>query len=363
MLSLDGLTKAYPHGGRHVHAVNGLSLEVPEGGFFTLLGPSGCGKTTTLRCIAGLERPDAGVIRLADHVVTDAERGIHVPPDRRGVGMVFQEPTIWPHMSVRDNVAFPLVSGSRRRRPSRAELEHRVSAALGIVRLDGLGSRRATDLSGGQQQRLAIARALAANPRVLLLDEPFSSLDARLREEVGLELLRIQHELGVTTVYVTHDQAEALALSTQVAVVQGGLVEQVGSPREIYERPRTPFVAEFVGAANLLSGVVTERVNGSVTVSTELGLVRVQDDGIERGERVLVVVRPEHIRLEPDPGADATIETSAFLGNSVEHTVRCNGESLRVRVTASDAVEPGRTVAVRLDEARLTMVKDEAGAR
>jgi iron(III) transport system ATP-binding protein len=364
VLSLERLAKAYSgDGARRVEAVRDINLEVPEGGFFTLLGPSGCGKTTTLRCVAGLERPDAGVISLAGRVVADPARGVHLPPDLRGVGMVFQSPTVWPHMTMRDNVAFPLVSGPRRERPARVEVERRVEAALALVRLDGLGPRPATDLSGGQQQRLALARALAREPRVLLLDEPLSSLDARLRGEVRDELLRIQHELGVTTLYVTHDQTEALALSTQVAVVRDGVVEQIGTPREVYERPRTSFVAGFVGAANLVQGVVDSRDNGTLVVRTGHGVLRVPaDERFGVGARVLVVVRPEHVHLEPS-GGPGRILAQAFLGDTVEHVVGVAGIELRVRAAAREAVAPGAEVGVRFDDTSLALVEDDLDAR
>ncbi len=364
MLSVEGLVKTYAGAGRRgVNAVRGVSLEVPEGGLFTLLGPSGSGKTTTLRCVAGLEHPDEGVITLGGRVVSDPARSVHVPADTRGVGMVFQSPTVWPHMTVSENVAFPLVSGPRRGRPSRHDVDRRVAEVLELVQLHGLGARPATDLSGGQQQRLALARALARNPGVLLLDEPLSSLDARLRGDMREELLGIQRELGVTTLYVTHDQAEALALSTRVAVMRDGLIEQEGTPREIYERPATSFVASFVGAANLVRGIVDGRENGALVVRTGHGPIRVPpDERFGDGARVLVVVRPDRVRLEPGSGPGRILAQS-YLGETVEQVVGVAGSELRVRVGAGSALAPGVAVTVSFDDDSLVLLEDDLDAR
>lgn len=361
MLAVEGLSKAYGDRGHRVEAVRGADLDVPEGGFFTLLGPSGGGKTTVLRCVAGLERADAGVIALGGRVVADPARGVHVPPDRRGVGMVFQTPTVWPHMSVRENVSFPLVAGRRRGRLSRADVGRRVDAALELVRLGGLGGRAATDLSGGQQQRLALARAIAGEPRLLLLDEPLAALDEGLRAELRDELRRIQRELGVTTLYVTHDQSEALSLSTAIGVLRDGVVEQVGTPRDVYERPATAFVAELVGAVNLVRGVVEGSDNGSLVVRTGHGPLRVRPDTrFAAGARVLVVARPEHVAL--CAGSDATVVAQTYLGDAVEHVVRLADAELRVRTPVHEALEPGSEIGVRFDGDRLALVPAEEGS-
>jgi iron(III) transport system ATP-binding protein len=275
-------------------ACDRVSFEVPDGRFFTLLGPSGCGKTTTLRCLAGLERADDGDIDLDGEVLSSPKRGIFVAPNQRDIGMVFQSYAIWPHMTVFDNVAFPLRAA--RARPSDAELRRRVEGALATVRLEGLGERPATNLSGGQQQRLALARALVREPKLLLLDEPLSNLDAKLREHMRLELRGLQRDLRLTTVYVTHDQVEALAMSNIVAVMHEGRINQIGSPREIYERPANRFVADFIGSTNLLPGRVVGGSGGVRGVQTAGGTVAcVVPDDAPAGSDVVVSIRPEDV--------------------------------------------------------------------
>jgi iron(III) transport system ATP-binding protein len=228
-------------------ALNGVSLSIEDGDFFTLLGPSGCGKTTLLRCIAGLEVPDGGEIRLGHTVLFSSSARVNVPPNRRGLGMVFQSYAIWPHLDAAANVAYPLTVGARRRRYSRAEVDRRVAEVLDLIQIGHLAKRKATMLSGGEQQRLAVARALVMEPPVLLLDEPLSNLDSRLRQDLRVELIRLQKTLGLTSVYVTHDQSEALAMSSSVAVMREGVIEQLGTPEELYDYPRTRFVASFLG--------------------------------------------------------------------------------------------------------------------
>ena len=358
MLSVEGLRKAFRAARKDVVAVNEVTFRVQPGELFTLLGPSGCGKTTTLRAIAGLERLDAGTVTLAGQVVADAAQGVHVSTDRRGLGMVFQSPTIWPHMTVRENVAFPLVAGRRAARPSRSEAGSRVAEALGLVRLDGLEDRPASDLSGGQQQRLALARALVCRPRLLLLDEPLSGLDEGLRLEVREELRSIHRDLGVTMLYVTHDQEEALALSTRIAVMKDGALEQLGTPREVYDRPATAFVAAFVGAANLLPGVVERRENGAGLVRTPHGVLPVpSEERFEPGARVFVVARPEHIGIAG--GGASQILSETFLGDSVELRVATAGGELRVRVAPNEALEVGAGAQIRFESAYLTLVRDD----
>jgi iron(III) transport system ATP-binding protein len=287
-----------------------------------------------------------------------------VPPDRRAIGMVFQSPTVWPHMSVLQNVAFPLLAGPRRARPSRVEAAGMVERALRQVGLEGLDDRPATDLSGGQQQRLALARALARSPRLLLLDEPLSALDAALRTEIGAELVRIHRELGVTVVYVTHDQDEALTLSTHVAIVRDGSIEQVGTPREMYERPVSGFVARALGPANLLPGRVAGSANGSVLVDTAHGRVQVPLGGAAaapRDARVLVLARPEHVMLRA--GGSGTVVSAAFLRDAVELVVADHDAHLRVRLPTALALPAGSGVSVGFRESSLVLVAEDAHAR
>src|SRR5262245_40566541 len=258
MFAIDNLRKTFiAPGNVTVNAVDGISLGVETGKLVTLLGPSGCGKTTTLRCLAGLERPESGRIVIAGETMSDADKGIFVSPSDRGIGMVFQSYAIWPHMTVFENVAFPL-RVARERKYSAAEVKEKVTRALDMVRMAGFETRPATQLSGGQQQRLAVARGLVREPKILLLDEPLSNLDAKLREQMRVELKRLQKQLGITTVYVTHDQSEALALSDEIAVFNAGRIVQRGTPHEIYRKPRTQFVADFIGSANFLTGTVKE---------------------------------------------------------------------------------------------------------
>jgi spermidine/putrescine transport system ATP-binding protein len=297
-----------------VSAVEDVSLEIGEGEFFSLLGPSGCGKTTTLRMIAGFERPDAGRIFLQGHDVTD------VPANRRPVNMVFQQYALFPHMSVYDNVAF----GLKVKRVPRAEHGQRVQEMLRVVSLEGLDRRRARQLSGGQQQRVALARALVNRPAALLLDEPLGALDVKLRKQMQLELKRIQNDLGTTFVYVTHDQEEALAMSDRIAVMNGGHVEQIGTPREIYERPLTSFVADFIGSLNALELRIDELVgvNAVMRLGEAERLVVPVGPGHRAGESVRVAVRPERVQIEPvgspllNGGSrlEGTIAEIVFLG-------------------------------------------------
>jgi iron(III) transport system ATP-binding protein len=344
VITIDHLVKTFATRGDAVAAVNGVSLHVEAGQFFTLLGPSGCGKTTTLRMLAGLAEPDSGTIVVGDRVLFDSDRHVDVPPHRRGLGMVFQSYAIWPHMTVFKNVAFPLTGTFRRGGGvKRQDIKPRVLEALRMVQLDELASRPATDLSGGQQQRLALARALVTQPQVLLLDEPLSNLDAKLRDSMRFELKRIQRDLGITTVYVTHDQSEALALSNQIAVMNRGQFEQVGHPRDIYNHPSSRFVADFIGTSNFLRGVVESAVGDDRWhVSTEVGDIEVESDSVAVGDKVTISIRPEHVRMTlADAGTSAvqgrrgTIEARAFQGDSVLHRVRVADQVVSVQCNPS----------------------------
>jgi spermidine/putrescine transport system ATP-binding protein len=306
-IGLVGVSKRF--GG--VSAVDDVSLEIREGEFFSLLGPSGCGKTTTLRMVAGFERPDAGSIVLQGNDVTT------VPANRRPLNMVFQQYALFPHMSVYDNVAF----GLKVKRVPRRDHAGRIKELLRIVELEGLERRRPRQLSGGQQQRVALARALVNSPAALLLDEPLGALDVKLRKQMQLQLKAIQHDVGTTFVYVTHDQEEALAMSDRIAVMNGGRVEQTGSPREIYQHPQTAFVADFIGSLNALEVRVDELVGGYAL--TRLGeserIVVPADSGTAAGAAIRVAVRPERVQIDgavPDGGSrlEGTVTEVVYLG-------------------------------------------------
>jgi spermidine/putrescine transport system ATP-binding protein len=339
------LTKRF----REIVAVNAVSLDIQIGEFFSLLGPSGCGKTTTLRMIGGFELPTSGRIELRGQDVTLE------PPERRPVNMVFQSYALFPHLSVFDNVAF----GLRRRKAPDAAVRRRVGAALELVRLTGYDRRGPGELSGGQQQRVALARALVCEPTVLLLDEPLGALDLKLRRQLQVELKRVQVEVGITFVYVTHDQEEALALSDRIAVMNGGQIEQLGTPEELYDRPRTRFVADFIGTTNLLAGTVASVTADGAILDLEAGGRCVVPAGsLSIGSPVEIAVRPEALALvvvaadgvgdAGDAGDNAaswlrgTVEQSAYLGTSISYQVRMDAGQ---RVVASVPHTQGRYAA------------------
>src|SRR6185369_11366674 len=328
VLNVSGLCTDYVSDrGQVVRAAQDVTFEVPAGKLFTLLGPSGCGKTTTLRSIAGLEKPRAGEISVGGTLIYSSRSNVFVPPNRRGLGMVFQSYAIWPHMTVFENAAFPLqVSRSK---PTRKEIEARVLRVLKAVALEEMAGREATKLSGGQQQRLALARALVMEPPLLLLDEPLSNLDAKLRERMRFELKRLQRELGITTVYVTHDQSEALALSHSIAVMNRGQIQQTGAPREIYERPGNQFVADFIGTTNFLRATVDapDAAAGFYRVESPLGVIKALGlEALQAGDTVVISMRPEDVHLsEARPDGEnvwqGTVDQKVFLGESVDFQV------------------------------------------
>jgi ABC-type Fe3+/spermidine/putrescine transport system ATPase subunit len=346
-----------------VVAVRGVSFTVGAGEHLTLLGPSGCGKTTTLRAIAGLERPAAGEIRIGGRPVFASASGVNVSAERRGLSMVFQSYAIWPHMSVFDNVAY----GLRVRRRPEAEVKARVREALELVQLGHLGERSASRLSGGQQQRVALARAFVFSPAVLLFDEPLSNLDAKLRAEMRVELKELQRRLDVTSVYVTHDLEEALAISDRIVVMRDGAIEQVGTPAEIYDRPRNTFVADFVGSANLIRGrrrPDLER-DGLVVIETPGGaLVHGVASGPRAGDEALVAVRTVRLRIDRvRPGTavnawPARIRRRVFQGDLTQYHVEWEGRQLIVRSAAPDALDEGDEVFVSA-EPRHCVLLDE----
>ena len=363
MISIRNLNMTYRSSHGEHHAVRGVSLDVKQGEFYTLLGPSGCGKTTILRCVAGLERPDNGEIVIGGEPVYSGQRGIWVPPHNRNIGMVFQSYAIWPHMTVFENVAFPLIYGHRR--PPRDEVRTRVMRALSLVKLDKLADRAAPFLSGGQQQRVALARALVHEPPLLLFDEPLSNLDAKLREEMRVELRELITSLGMTTIYVTHDQIEALAMSDQIALMRDGGIVQQGTPRDVYFHPNDAFVAEFLGSTNILRGrlVDHEADQRRGIVETPLGRFGcVPACGMAAGAAADLVIRPEGFRLcDATTPADAPnqiqgqIETVTFNGGSVEARVRVKDRQLRVRLDSFADIRP-------LGIVRLEVLSDRCAA-
>ena len=335
-----------------VVAVRGVTFTVGAGEHLTLLGPSGCGKTTTLRAIAGLEKPASGEIRIGGAPVFSSS--VNVPAERRGLSMVFQSYAIWPHMSVFDNVAY----GLRVRKRPEAEVTQRVREALDLVQLGDLGTRSASKLSGGQQQRVALARAFVFSPSVLLFDEPLSNLDAKLRAEMRVELKELQRRLDITSVYVTHDLEEALAISDRIVVMRDGVIEQVGTPAEIYDRPRNTFVADFVGSANLIRGrrrPDLER-DGLVVIQTSGGaLVHGTAAPRPSGDEALMAVRTVRLRLDrtrPDGVVNAwpgRIRRRVFQGDFTQYHVEWDGRELIVRSATSDPVAEGDQVFISAD--------------
>ncbi len=344
-ITIQGLGKRYGD----IVALHEIEFSVPAGELVTLLGPSGCGKTTTLRSIAGLEIPDSGRIAIEGKEVSSASSGAFVPPEKRGLGMVFQSYAIWPHMSVFQNVAYGLIA---RKLPA-SEVRKRVERTLALVGLDGFGDRSATKLSGGQQQRVALARSLAGEPRVLLLDEPLSNLDAKLRERMRLEIKQLQRRLGFTAVYVTHDQAEALALSDRIIVMEAGRIVQQGTGRDIYREPQSRFVADFVGQSSFVDGTITayDRASGMAELRSGSGFCvrgRVPEGSRHRmmpGGQASAALRPEDIRIhgEPPPGENswqAEVTADLFLGGMRELMLDSSGHPLKAHVSAEEAVPP-----------------------
>ena len=336
-----------------VTAVDDVSFTVAPGQFISLLGPSGCGKTTTLRCIAGFERADRGSISINGEPVTDAASGVFVPPNKRNFGMVFQSYAIWPHMTVLDNVGYPL---RVQKKHSRSAIRERVLDTLATVGLAGLEGRYPTQLSGGQQQRVAVARALTMEPKVLLFDEPLSNLDAKLRERMRFELVEIQGKLGIPAVYVTHDQAEAMVMSSRVIVMEGGHIAQEGPPEHIYANPRSRFVADFIGLSNFVRAQVQDRgVNGTWLVRSPLGRHWCSGEGSHRpGDDVLLAIRPERISLAREPFADgggftAELRSRYFLGPYSEYFLGVGEQTLRAQSSASLAVAIGERLYGRIE--------------
>jgi iron(III) transport system ATP-binding protein len=351
-ITIEHLSKHYA-GADGPAALHDLSLAVADNRFLTLLGPSGCGKTTTLRLIAGYLRPDAGTIAVDERILSSPD-GV-VLPENRGMGMVFQNYAVWPHKTVFQNVAFGL---QVRRKPA-TEIRERVSQMLDIVGLSGFESRLPNEISGGQQQRVALARSLVVEPDILLLDEPLSNLDAKLRERMRVELKQIQRRTGITFVYVTHDQAEALALSDDVAVLYQGQLQQFGGPREIYTRPANRIVADFMGQVNFIPGrlAAVQGETARLTLDGGFEVTVPRPNALAAGAAVDLAIRPENLRLGPPSGSGlpAKVAETTYLGSTVEYVVETGGLRLRVQTHPSQVFAVGEAVAVEFDPAQCTL--------
>ena len=364
MIDVKGLTKTY--GDAHSKAVANATFQVPTGTMLTLLGPSGCGKTTSLRCVAGLEKPSGGGISLFGETVFSASRNIFVRPGERQVGMIFQSYAIWPHMTVFQNVAYPLGG----RGLSRSEIRARAYEAIKMVSLEGFEDRPAPKLSGGQQQRVALARAIAGNPRILLLDEPLSNLDAKLREEMRVQIRTLQRKLGMTSLYVTHDQVEALSISDSIAVMDSGRIIEIGSPRDIYLRPHSLFAAQFVGLTNVLPARwigLKDSAMAQLDTTFASFLCRQEDAGsFTVGSRAIILIRPENVVLSFTPPDSAVnvwtgrVASSSFLGDYVDCRIACGDTMVRARVNPFIPVEDGAEVYLYAPPERCSIISDAA---
>jgi ABC-type Fe3+/spermidine/putrescine transport system ATPase subunit len=355
-LRLQNLTIRYGK----VTALDGLDLVIRDGELVTLLGPSGCGKTTTLRSVSGFLAPESGEIFIGERRVTD------IPPERRGIGLVFQNYALWPHMTVRQNLAF----GLEMRKLPAAVIAEKVRAVLGVVKLEGFEDRYPRQLSGGQQQRVALARAIVLEPDILLLDEPLSNLDALLREQMRFEIAQIHHRLGITTMYVTHDQTEAMVISDRIVVLNNGRIMQQGSPRDIYLRPANKFVAGFMGTTTFVSGTVNSVQGERCVIRTADGIeLAGSGQGFAPGSRVSAAVRPEAIELLSAPagpsivnGFETTVERAFFTGELVDYQLRLGSVLLRARGDASRPRKAEDRVTIRIDPERLPIVPDTSAA-
>jgi len=351
-IRIRNLSKNYYSEGKTITALADVDLIIPANRIFTLLGPSGCGKTTLLRCIVGLEMPDSGEIAIGDEVVFSQEKNIYVPPEKRGLGMVFQTYAIWPHMDVFDNVAYPL----QIRNEPKEEIRKKVEKTLHFVQLDGFENRPATKLSGGQQQRVALARALVAEPKVILFDEPLSNLDAKLREETRKELRIFLTKLAITAVYVTHDRIEALSLSDVVAVMKSGRIVEMGTPREIYFASDRRFVADFIGRANFIEGRVASIGDPFTMIDSAIGAIACEKKiAASPGNAVTVCIRPEFIRVLEGNHKDGEnifrgrIESLVFVGDAYEGEIRVGETLLIFKIEPTTAVREGEEIALHFD--------------
>ncbi len=366
-IELRDLTKTFVRrSGEVVHAIDNVSVDIEHGEFLVLLGPSGCGKTTMLRSIAGLETPSQGSISVDETTIFDSSRGVNVPPEKRRMGMIFQSYALWPHMTVFGNVSYPL----RMRGFPKSEIRERVQQTLDLVGIGNLAEQYPGQMSGGQQQRTALARALVGDSKVVLFDEPLSNVDAKVREQLRFEIRRMHDELGFTAVYVTHDQEEAMALGSRVAVMDSGNIEQLGKPTEIYRDPVSLKVGRFIGTLNEIQGDVAS-IDGDVcTVTTELGNIRAKAaSGISEGDPVIVGVRPEDLSVIDADAVEKTTnawtgvaDVELFLGARSECMVRVNGLELRVSESGSNRLTEGATTGLTVDPKRVRVFPADTSA-
>jgi len=354
MVKIESLEKYFGEDVERVHVLKGVSLEIPEGSLYTFLGPSGCGKTTTLRCVAGLERPEGGRISIDGKAVFASGERVYVPTNKRPIGMVFQSYAIWPHMTVFENVAYPLTI---QRRP-KSEIRQKVEDVLKIVGLHGLEDRPAPKLSGGQQQRVAFARALVNEPKVMLLDEPLSNLDAKLRVQMRFEIKALQRRVNITTIFVTHDQSEALAISDQIAVMHAGRLIEVGTPHQLYSRPKRKFTATFLGLTNLIEGKVLDLGADSRPgkIETAKGVLSfIPAAGLAKGQPAVLSIRPEHIQVHKQQPqglenvVEGTIKEAIFMGDAYHCQIAVGDLLLAVHTHPFLSMNPGEKVYLHLD--------------
>ncbi|WP_433228538.1 ABC transporter ATP-binding protein [Actinomadura formosensis] len=359
LVEIEDLHKSFTRrDGQTVPAMDGVSLKIAQGEFVVLLGPSGCGKTTLLRCLAGLEEPDGGEIRMRGRTYFSGRSRVFVPPERRNLSMVFQSYALWPHMTVYDNIAFPL----RHRKVARHDIPRRVARALERIGIGDLRNSYPSQISGGQQQRVALARALVTNDELVLFDEPLSNVDARVRDELRFELLEMQREIGFAAVYVTHDQGEAMAMADRIAVLGGGRIRQLGSPRDVYTRPASLEVATFIGTANKIPGtVLSVDGDGQVIADTPLGKVSAtdRDRALAVGDELVLIWRPESATVAPEAPADspntwlASVAASVFVGTHTEADLSVGPLKQRVWSVGRDLPAAGSEAYVSVPGSKL----------
>jgi iron(III) transport system ATP-binding protein len=346
-----------------VHALRGIDLDIEEGEFFVLLGPSGCGKTTMLRSIAGLERPSAGQIRIDGQPVFDSSSRLFVPPNRRPIAMVFQSYAIWPHMDVFENIAFPLRRG--RTKMADGDIRVRVGEVLEMLGMSDMADRPVITLSGGQQQRVALARALALRPRVLLMDEPLSNLDLKLQVRLRAQMRDLMHELNLTTIHVTHNQAEALETGDRIAVMEQGKIVQIDAPQTIYHRPQNEFVARFLGDMNMFTARFQSANSGDVTAETPFGVLIAQSTShksFAAGDSCMLGIRPEDVEIDDSPNTEGpnllegAVIASDYVGEGFVHTVKARGESIRIKCHHKHTIKIGDTVRLRFPSNQTVVV-------